>query len=171
MSKPTWFLLAFREMYAYQHKEFLLSRGFFFLFFTAMWSFVSVTLWSVFIILGFFPPIPYYRNHHQSTFKFNFYPFVSMCLRYFLFFLFAILCFLGAHVWLTDPEKRKRSPTEGLSSPGSKESPSGRMESARAAGVLLVPRIQLPPPSSGKSSHQFDTRSLNEENFIASIGV
>ncbi|XP_056317679.1 MAP kinase-activating death domain protein isoform X8 [Danio aesculapii] len=83
--------------------------------------------------------------------------------------VFSLLEIARTHYQTKDPEKRKRSPTEGLSSPGSKESPSGRMESARAAGVLLVPRIQLPPPSSGKSSRQFDTRSLNEENFIASI--
>ncbi|XP_043100324.1 MAP kinase-activating death domain protein isoform X46 [Puntigrus tetrazona] len=83
--------------------------------------------------------------------------------------VFSLLEIARTHYQTKDPEKRKRSPTEGVSSPGSKESPSGRMESARAAGVLLVPRIQLPPPSSGKSSRQFDTRSLNEENFIASI--
>ncbi|XP_051754381.1 MAP kinase-activating death domain protein isoform X14 [Ctenopharyngodon idella] len=83
--------------------------------------------------------------------------------------VFSLLEIARTHYQTKDPEKRKRSPTEGISSPGSKESPSGRMESARAAGVLLVPRIQLPPPSSGKSTRQFDTRSLNEENFIASI--
>ncbi|TRY82066.1 hypothetical protein DNTS_006695, partial [Danionella cerebrum] len=84
--------------------------------------------------------------------------------------VFSLLEIARTHYQTKDPEKRKRSPTEGVSSPGSKESPSGRMESARAAGVLLVPRIQLQPPS-GKSSRQFDTRSLNEENFIASIGA
>uniref|UniRef100_A0A8C2AKQ5 MAP kinase-activating death domain protein n=1 Tax=Cyprinus carpio TaxID=7962 RepID=A0A8C2AKQ5_CYPCA len=85
--------------------------------------------------------------------------------------VFSLLEIARTHYQSKDPEKRKRSPTEGVSSPGSKESPSGRMENARAAGVLLVPRIQLPPPSSGKSSRQFDSRSLNEENFIASIGA
>uniref|UniRef100_W5KFS7 MAP kinase-activating death domain protein n=1 Tax=Astyanax mexicanus TaxID=7994 RepID=W5KFS7_ASTMX len=84
--------------------------------------------------------------------------------------VFSLLEIARTHYQTKDPEKRKRSPTDGASSPGSKESPSVRMESARAAGVLLVPRIQLPPPSSGKGGHQFDTRSLNEENFIASIG-
>ncbi|XP_051562940.1 MAP kinase-activating death domain protein-like isoform X7 [Myxocyprinus asiaticus] len=83
--------------------------------------------------------------------------------------VFSLLEIARTHYQTKDPEKRKRSPTDGVSSPGSKESPSGRMESARAAGVLLVPRIQLPPPSSGKASRQFDTQSLNEENFIASI--
>ncbi|XP_059387313.1 MAP kinase-activating death domain protein-like isoform X27 [Carassius carassius] len=85
--------------------------------------------------------------------------------------VFSLLEIARTHYQTKDPEKRKRSPTEGVSSPGSKESPSGRMENARAGGVLLVPRIQLPPPSSGKSSQHFDTRSLNEENFIASIGA
>ncbi|XP_016090639.1 MAP kinase-activating death domain protein-like [Sinocyclocheilus grahami] len=83
--------------------------------------------------------------------------------------VFSLLEIARTHYQTKDPEKRKRSSMEGVSSPGSKESPSGRMESARAAGVLLVPRIQLPPPSTEKSSRQFDTRSLNEENFIASI--
>ncbi|XP_077084921.1 MAP kinase-activating death domain protein isoform X37 [Siphateles boraxobius] len=83
--------------------------------------------------------------------------------------VFSLLEIARTHYQTKDLDKRKRSPTEGINSPGSKESPSGRMESARAAGVLLVPRIQLPPPTSGKSPRQFDTRSLNEENFIASI--
>ncbi|XP_076854165.1 LOW QUALITY PROTEIN: MAP kinase-activating death domain protein [Brachyhypopomus gauderio] len=83
--------------------------------------------------------------------------------------VFSLLEIARTHYQTKEPEKRKRSPTDGASSPGSKESPSVRVESARAAGVLLVPRIQLPPPSSGKGAHQFDTRSLNEENFIASI--
>ncbi|KAL6461526.1 hypothetical protein MHYP_G00296700 [Metynnis hypsauchen] len=83
--------------------------------------------------------------------------------------VFSLLEIARTHYQTKEPEKRKRSPTDGASSPGSKESPSVRVESARAAGVLLVPRIQLPPPSSGKGARQFDTRSLNEENFIASI--
>ncbi|XP_035376951.1 MAP kinase-activating death domain protein isoform X46 [Electrophorus electricus] len=85
--------------------------------------------------------------------------------------VFSLLEIARTHYQTKEPEKRKRSPTDGASSPSSKESPSVRVESARAAGVLLVPRIQLPPPSSGKGAHQFDTRSLNEENFIASIGA
>ncbi|XP_041917379.1 MAP kinase-activating death domain protein isoform X9 [Alosa sapidissima] len=85
--------------------------------------------------------------------------------------VFSLLEIARTHYQTKEAEKRKRSPMEGASSPGSKESPSGRMESARAAGVLLVPRLQLHPPSAttGKGARQFDTRSLNEENFIASI--
>ncbi|XP_062845493.1 MAP kinase-activating death domain protein isoform X3 [Trichomycterus rosablanca] len=85
--------------------------------------------------------------------------------------VFSLLEIARTHYQTKEPEKRKRSPTDGASSPGSKESPSVRMESARAAGVLLMPRIQLQPPPAGKGGHQFDTRSLNEENFIASIGA
>ncbi|XP_072554629.1 MAP kinase-activating death domain protein-like isoform X5 [Paramormyrops kingsleyae] len=74
-----------------------------------------------------------------------------------------------------EAEKRKRSPMQGGgggSSPGSKASPTPKGESTRPAAPLLVPRLQLHPPVSptGKGSRQFDTRSLNEENFIASIG-
>lgn len=72
---------------------------------------------------------------------------------------------------LLDPEKRKRSPTDSAGSPGSKESPSGRMEAARPQGFLTVPHLQLPHHTPGRGAHHFDTRSLNEENFIASIGV
>lgn len=72
---------------------------------------------------------------------------------------------------LLDPEKRKRSPTDSAGSPGSKESPSGRMETARPQGLLNVPHLQLPHHTTGKGARHFDTRSLNEENFIASIGV
>ncbi|KPP66013.1 hypothetical protein Z043_115527, partial [Scleropages formosus] len=60
-------------------------------------------------------------------------------------------------------------------SPGSKGSPTPKGDSVRPLGPLLVPRLQLHPPSSslatavGKGPRQFDTRSLNEENFIASI--
>ncbi|XP_053348521.1 MAP kinase-activating death domain protein isoform X10 [Clarias gariepinus] len=85
--------------------------------------------------------------------------------------VFSLLEIAQTHYQTKEPEKRKRSPTDGASSPGSKESPSVRIESARAAGVLLMPRIQLPAPPSGKGARQFDTRSLNEENFIASIGA
>uniref|UniRef100_A0A3Q2DDP8 MAP kinase-activating death domain protein n=1 Tax=Cyprinodon variegatus TaxID=28743 RepID=A0A3Q2DDP8_CYPVA len=66
-------------------------------------------------------------------------------------------------------EKRKRSPTDSAGSPGSKESPSGRMETARPQGLLNIPQLQLPHHTTGKGARHFDTRSLNEENFIASI--
>ncbi|KAG9352696.1 hypothetical protein JZ751_021110 [Albula glossodonta] len=76
---------------------------------------------------------------------------------------------------MAKPEKRKRSPADGGGSggsPGSKDSLTPRGEGGRPLGPLLVPRLQLQPPTTaGRGARQFDTRSLNEENFIASIGV
>ncbi|XP_078143049.1 MAP kinase-activating death domain protein [Centroberyx gerrardi] len=83
--------------------------------------------------------------------------------------VFSLLEIARTHYQTKDPEKRKRSPTDSAGSPGSKESPSGRMETARPQGLLHVPHLQLPHNTSGKGARHFDTRSLNEENFIASI--
>ncbi|KAK7912978.1 hypothetical protein WMY93_013189 [Mugilogobius chulae] len=84
--------------------------------------------------------------------------------------VFSLLEIARTHYQTKDPEKRnKRSPTDSSSSPGSKESPSGRMEAARPAALLNVPHLQLPHHTTGRGTRHFDTRSLNEENFIASI--
>uniref|UniRef100_A0A3Q2YBG8 MAP kinase-activating death domain protein n=1 Tax=Hippocampus comes TaxID=109280 RepID=A0A3Q2YBG8_HIPCM len=85
--------------------------------------------------------------------------------------VFSLLEIARTHYQTKDPEKRKRSPTDSAGSPGSKESPSGRMEAARPQGLLTVPHLQLPHHTPGRGARHFDTRSLNEENFIASIGV
>uniref|UniRef100_A0A673XQN2 MAP kinase-activating death domain protein n=1 Tax=Salmo trutta TaxID=8032 RepID=A0A673XQN2_SALTR len=86
--------------------------------------------------------------------------------------VFVLLEIARTHYQTKDPEKRKRSPSDAASSPGSKGSPSPRMEGTKPPGLLLVPRLQLPHPTSGgKGTRHFDTRSLNEENFIASIGA
>ncbi|XP_030580096.1 MAP kinase-activating death domain protein isoform X5 [Archocentrus centrarchus] len=83
--------------------------------------------------------------------------------------VFSLLEIARTHYQTKDPEKRKRSPTDSAGSPGSKESPSGRMETARPQGLLNIPHLQLPHHTTGKGARHFDTRSLNEENFIASI--
>ncbi|XP_047219006.1 MAP kinase-activating death domain protein isoform X5 [Girardinichthys multiradiatus] len=85
--------------------------------------------------------------------------------------VFSLLEIARTHYQTKDPEKRKRSPTDSAGSPGSKESPSGRMETARPQGLLNVPQLQLPHHTAGKGTRHFHTRSLNEENFIASIGA
>uniref|UniRef100_A0A3P9IS74 MAP kinase-activating death domain protein n=1 Tax=Oryzias latipes TaxID=8090 RepID=A0A3P9IS74_ORYLA len=85
--------------------------------------------------------------------------------------VFSLLEIARTHYQTKDPEKRKRSPTDSAGSPGSKESPSGRMETARPQGLLNIPHLQLPHHTTGKGARHFDTRSLNEENFIASIGA
>uniref|UniRef100_A0A8C9VL21 MAP kinase-activating death domain protein n=1 Tax=Scleropages formosus TaxID=113540 RepID=A0A8C9VL21_SCLFO len=91
--------------------------------------------------------------------------------------VFSLLEIAHTHYQAKEAEKRKRSPMDGGGiSPGSKGSPTPKGDSVRPLGPLLVPRLQLHPPSSslatavGKGPRQFDTRSLNEENFIASIG-
>ncbi|XP_032415964.1 MAP kinase-activating death domain protein isoform X3 [Xiphophorus hellerii] len=83
--------------------------------------------------------------------------------------VFSLLEIARTHYQTKDPEKRKRSPTDSAGSPGSKESPSGRMETARPQGLLNIPQLHLPHHTTGKGARHFDTRSLNEENFIASI--
>uniref|UniRef100_A0A8C2WBI9 MAP kinase-activating death domain protein n=1 Tax=Cyclopterus lumpus TaxID=8103 RepID=A0A8C2WBI9_CYCLU len=85
--------------------------------------------------------------------------------------VFSLLEIARTHYQTKDPEKRKRSPTDSAGSPGSKESPSGSAETARPQGLLNVPHLQLPHHAVGRGARHFDTRSLNEENFIASIGV
>ncbi|XP_077569484.1 MAP kinase-activating death domain protein isoform X9 [Stigmatopora nigra] len=83
--------------------------------------------------------------------------------------VFTLLEIARTHYQTKDPEKRKRSPTDSAGSPGSKESPTGRMETARPQGLLTIPHLQLPHHTTGRGTRHFDTRSLNEENFIASI--
>ncbi|KAJ3593842.1 hypothetical protein NHX12_006176, partial [Muraenolepis orangiensis] len=86
--------------------------------------------------------------------------------------VFSLLEIARTHYQTKDPEKRKRSPTDSAGSPASTESPSGRAESVRPPAPLNVPHLQLPVPhhvQQGKGVRHFDTRSLNEENFIASI--
>ncbi|XP_010780912.1 MAP kinase-activating death domain protein isoform X4 [Notothenia coriiceps] len=84
--------------------------------------------------------------------------------------VFSLLEIARTHYQTKDPEKRKQSPTDSADSPGSKESSTGRMETARPQNLLNVPHLQVPHHAMGKGARHFDTRSLNEENFIASIG-
>ncbi|XP_055363539.1 MAP kinase-activating death domain protein isoform X3 [Betta splendens] len=84
--------------------------------------------------------------------------------------VFSLLEIARTHYQTKDPEKRKRSPTDSAGSPGSKESPSSRVEPAKPQGLLNVPQLQLPHHTAAKGARHFDTWSLNEENFIASIG-
>uniref|UniRef100_A0A8C9W6N8 MAP kinase-activating death domain protein n=1 Tax=Scleropages formosus TaxID=113540 RepID=A0A8C9W6N8_SCLFO len=89
--------------------------------------------------------------------------------------VFSLLEIARTHYQTKEPEKRKRSPSDagGSSSPGSKGSLTPRGDAAPPLRPLLEPKLQLypPAPSATKGARQYDTRSLNEENFIASIGV
>lgn len=89
-----------------------------------------------------------------------------------------LVCILKGTAYLSlllsfkEPEKRKRSPTDGAITPVGKDPP-------LATRVELKPKVQLPVPHlmprapnpAGKGPREFDTRSLKEENFVASIGV
>lgn len=80
---------------------------------------------------------------------------------FFLFFFF-----------FKEPEKRKRSPTDGSITPVGKDPASSPRVEPKPAMQLPVPQLMPKAPSpAGKGPREFDTRSLKEENFIASIGV
>ncbi|XP_059578825.1 MAP kinase-activating death domain protein isoform X7 [Alligator mississippiensis] len=85
--------------------------------------------------------------------------------------VFGLLEIAHTHYYNKEPEKRKRSPTDGAATPVGKDP-------GLAMRVELKPVVQLPVPQlmprapspAGKGPREFDTRSLKEENFIASIG-
>ncbi|XP_038035941.2 MAP kinase-activating death domain protein isoform X26 [Anas platyrhynchos] len=84
--------------------------------------------------------------------------------------VFGLLEIAHTHYYNKEPEKRKRSPTDGSVTPVGKDP-------ASSPRVELKPAMQLPVPQlmskglgpAGKGPREFDTRSLKEENFIASI--
>ncbi|XP_041075379.1 MAP kinase-activating death domain protein-like isoform X6 [Polyodon spathula] len=87
--------------------------------------------------------------------------------------VFSLLEITRTHYYTKEIDKRKRSPTDGGGmTPGSKDSLTPKGETAKPLGTLMVPKLKLQPPvssSGGKGAKEFDTRSLNEENFVASI--
>ncbi|XP_041131914.1 MAP kinase-activating death domain protein-like isoform X6 [Polyodon spathula] len=89
--------------------------------------------------------------------------------------VFSLLEIARTHYYTKEIDKRKRSPTDGGGmSPGSKDSLTPKGETAKPHSTLLVPKLKLQPPvssSGGKGAKEFDVRSLNEENFVASIGT
>ncbi|XP_073204390.1 MAP kinase-activating death domain protein isoform X11 [Lepidochelys kempii] len=85
--------------------------------------------------------------------------------------VFGLLEIAHTHYYNKEPEKRKRSPTDGAATPVVKDP-------GLATRAELKPTVKLPVPQlmprisspAGKGTREFDTRSLKEENFIASIG-
>ncbi|OPJ82883.1 MAP kinase-activating death domain protein isoform D [Patagioenas fasciata monilis] len=76
-----------------------------------------------------------------------------------------------AHTHYYNKEKRKRSPTDGSITPVGKDPASSPRVEPKPAMQLPVPHLMPKAPSpAGKGPREFDTRSLKEENFIASIG-
>ncbi|XP_053922593.1 MAP kinase-activating death domain protein isoform X36 [Cuculus canorus] len=85
--------------------------------------------------------------------------------------VFGLLEIAHTHYYNKEPEKRKRSPTDGSVTPIGKDSASSPRAEPKPARQLLVPQLMPKAPSpAGKGPREFDTRSLKEENFIASIG-
>ncbi|XP_054256436.1 MAP kinase-activating death domain protein isoform X29 [Indicator indicator] len=85
--------------------------------------------------------------------------------------VFSLLEIAHTHYYNKEPEKRKRSPTDGSVTPVGKDSASSPRVEPKPAVHLPVPQL-MPKAASptGKGPREFDTRSLKEENFIASIG-
>uniref|UniRef100_A0A8C0U208 MAP kinase-activating death domain protein n=1 Tax=Cyanistes caeruleus TaxID=156563 RepID=A0A8C0U208_CYACU len=85
--------------------------------------------------------------------------------------VFGLLEIAHTHYYNKEPEKRKRSPTDGSVTPVGKDPASSPRVEPKPATQLPVPHLMPKPPSpAGKGPREFDTRSLKEENFIASIG-
>ncbi|XP_073515042.1 MAP kinase-activating death domain protein isoform X6 [Phyllobates terribilis] len=90
--------------------------------------------------------------------------------------IFSLLEVAHTHYYNKESEKRKHSPTaDGMLTPVSRDSVAVPRGESRPAPQLPVPKLpapQLLPRPSGPASRaarQFDTRSLKEENFVASI--
>ncbi|KFV60340.1 MAP kinase-activating death domain protein, partial [Tyto alba] len=84
--------------------------------------------------------------------------------------VFGLLEIAHTHYYNKEPEKRKRSPTDGSITPVGKDPASSPRVEPKPAMQLPVPQLMPKAPSpAGKGPREFDTRSLKEENFIASI--
>ncbi|XP_074765556.1 MAP kinase-activating death domain protein isoform X12 [Athene noctua] len=85
--------------------------------------------------------------------------------------VFGLLEIAHTHYYNKEPEKRKRSPTDGSITPVGKDPASSPRLEPKPAMQLPVPQLMPKAPSpADKGPREFDTRSLKEENFIASIG-
>uniref|UniRef100_A0A8D0EZW2 MAP kinase-activating death domain protein n=1 Tax=Strix occidentalis caurina TaxID=311401 RepID=A0A8D0EZW2_STROC len=85
--------------------------------------------------------------------------------------VFGLLEIAHTHYYNKEPEKRKRSPTDGSVTPVGKNPASSPRVEPKPAMQLPVPQLMPKAPSpADKGPREFDTRSLKEENFIASIG-
>ncbi|XP_043406013.1 MAP kinase-activating death domain protein isoform X25 [Chelonia mydas] len=85
--------------------------------------------------------------------------------------VFGLLEIAHTHYYNKEPEKRKRSPTDGAATPVGKDPGLAMRAELKPTVKLPVPQLMPRVPSpAGKGTREFDTRSLKEENFIASIG-
>ncbi|XP_059831328.1 MAP kinase-activating death domain protein isoform X1 [Hypanus sabinus] len=84
--------------------------------------------------------------------------------------VFTLLEIAHTHYYVKEPDKKKRSPVEGGPFIGIKESMPSKGEIKPPD--VPVTHLQLPPKATvNKGLGEYDSRSLNEENFLASIGT
>ncbi|NXU47947.1 MADD protein, partial [Turnix velox] len=84
--------------------------------------------------------------------------------------VFGLLEIAHTHYYNKEPEKRKRSPTDGSVTPVGKDPASSpRVEPKPAMQLPVLHLMPKAPSPAGKGPREFDTKSLKEENFIASI--
>nr|XP_048284218.1 MAP kinase-activating death domain protein isoform X26 [Myodes glareolus] len=82
--------------------------------------------------------------------------------------IFGLLEIAQTHYYSKEPDKRKRSPTE---TPVGKDPGLAGRGDPKAMAQLRVPQLGPRAPSAtGKGPKELDTRSLKEENFVASVG-
>nr|XP_044995843.1 MAP kinase-activating death domain protein isoform X28 [Jaculus jaculus] len=85
--------------------------------------------------------------------------------------IFGLLEIAQTHYYSKEPDKRKRSPTESVNTPVGKDPGLTGRGDPKAMAQLRVPQLGPRAPSAtGKSPKELDTRSLKEENFVASVG-
>ncbi|XP_045871456.1 MAP kinase-activating death domain protein isoform X29 [Meles meles] len=85
--------------------------------------------------------------------------------------IFGLLEIAQTHYYSKEPDKRKRSPTESVNTPVGKDPGLAGRGDPKAMAQLRVPQLGPRAPSAaGKGPRELDTRSLKEENFVASVG-
>ncbi|XP_052038899.1 MAP kinase-activating death domain protein isoform X13 [Apodemus sylvaticus] len=85
--------------------------------------------------------------------------------------VFGLLEIAQTHYYSKEPDKRKKSPTENVNTPVGKDPGLAGRGDPKAMAQLRVPQLGPRAPSAtGKGPKELDTRSLKEENFVASVG-
>ncbi|XP_053528939.1 MAP kinase-activating death domain protein isoform X4 [Artibeus jamaicensis] len=84
--------------------------------------------------------------------------------------IFGLLEIAQTHYYSKEADKRKRSPTESVNTPVGKDAGLAGQGDPKAMAQLRVPQLgPRAPTAAGKGPKEVDTRSLKEENFVASI--
>ncbi|XP_005384050.1 PREDICTED: MAP kinase-activating death domain protein isoform X20 [Chinchilla lanigera] len=84
--------------------------------------------------------------------------------------IFGLLEIAQTHYYSKEPDKRKRSPTESVNTPVGKDPGLAGRGDPKAMAQLRLPQLGPRAPSAtGKGPKEPDTRSLKEENFVASV--